>query len=146
MPVQARHVGRVTAGTVMMTILFVLLQVTTALPAAAATINLDPPTGFAGDSVLVEGRSFLPGVPVEVCWVNTGCAGLGRADPDPSGEFNINVVIPDVTPGSYPVNACQGQGGEETCVQKTFVVQTPPPPPPPNQDPVASFTVSCDCF
>ncbi len=36
-----------------------------------------------GPSVLVEGRSFLPGVPVEVCWVIRVAPGWGEQIPTP---------------------------------------------------------------
>ena len=129
---RATQVGRVTAGT----IVILVLQVTIALPAAAASISLLPVSGVAGSFVQVEGSGFLPDLPVAICWNHQECSNLGRADVNATGGFSTTIRVDNgAAPGTYSVNACQA--ARETCEQATFLVieESPPPPEPPPPDP-----------
>jgi len=132
---RARQMGRVTTGTIAMTIMLLVLQITTALPAIAVSISLQAASAVAGSSLLLQGSGFLPDEPVSICWINQGCSNLGKADPDALGEFSVTIHIGAVAPGAYSVNACQSH--REFCAGTTLLVleEMPPPPDPPLPEP-----------
>jgi hypothetical protein len=78
-------------------------------PVAAATprLNLKPSHGLAGETVVASGRNFSPGVEGQVVWSDEGTA-LANFRTDAAGDFQVEIVIPDATPGRYAVAATAG--------------------------------------
>ena len=96
------------AGSVTLVLTLLLLQITTAQTAAAASISISPSSGLAGSSARVTGSAFLPLVSVDLCWGGSGCSNLGTAMTDIDGSFGVAITVPtDATPGRYTVSACQ---------------------------------------
>lgn len=103
-----------------MVLTLLALQVTTAAPAAAASISISPATGPAGSSASISGGAFLPLLTVELCWAADGCSNLGAATADAEGGFSAGITIPgDAAPGRYTISACQVGAG---CAQTAFNV------------------------
>jgi hypothetical protein len=103
-----------------MVLTLLALQVTTAAPAAAASISISPATGPAGSSASISGSAFLPLLTVELCWAADGCSNLGAATTNEQGELSAGITIPGgATPGRYTISACQVGAG---CAQTAFTV------------------------
>ena len=119
---KARHrPARVIAGSVTLVLTLLLLQITTAPMAAAASISISPSSGLAGSSARVTGGDFLPLLAVDLCWGGSGCSNLGTTVADIEGNFGVAITVPtDATAGRYTVSACQsGLGCSETVFDVT---------------------------
>jgi len=105
-----RHLVRVTSGAITLVVMLLMIQITVASPAFAASISISPSSGLAGSSATISGTDFLP-LSVELCWDGENCSNLGTATPV-SGEINVGVTIPSgALPGRHTVNACQLAAG-----------------------------------
>jgi hypothetical protein len=102
-----RHLVRVTSGAITLVVMLLLIQITMAPPAFAASISISPSSGLAGSSATITGTDFLP-LSVQLCWDGENCTNLGTATPGATGEINVGVTIPSgAPPGRHTVSACQ---------------------------------------
>ena len=74
--------GRVAAGasTLTLVLTILLIQVTAAVPASAAVLEVVPSAGTGGLPATVTGSGFEDEL-VKLCWDKDGCANLGEETP-----------------------------------------------------------------
>ncbi len=99
--------GRLTAGvsTLGLVVTILVLQATTAAPAAASVLFVQP-TGIGGLPATVTGSGFED-VRVSLCWDRAGCSNLGQDTPV-LGTFTTDIIVPEgAAPGQHSIYACQ---------------------------------------
>lgn len=118
--------GRRIGALMVMVVSLLIVQLTTAPPAAAdGDISISPRFGPAGSSVLVTGSDFDDDSTVSLCWGRGSCANLGKTSTDAEGSFALEVSVREnVRPGLYAVSAC-AQGGDDEDCGRTFFLVTP---------------------
>ena len=100
--------GRVAAGVSTLTLVLsiVMIQVTGAVPASAAVLEVVPSAGTGGLPATVTGGGFED-ERVSLCWDKAGCSNLGQVTPV-LGVFTTTIIIPeDAASGQHLIYACQ---------------------------------------
>ena len=100
--------GRVAAGVSTLTLVLsiVMIQVTGAVPASAAVLEVVPSAGTGGLPATVTGGGFED-ERVNLCWDKAGCSNLGQVTPV-LGVFTTTIIIPeDAASGQHLIYACQ---------------------------------------
>jgi hypothetical protein len=100
--------GRVAAGvsTLALVLTILMIQITAAVPASAASLDVAPSAEAAGLPATVTGSGFEDDR-VSLCWDKAGCSNLGQETPE-AGIFTTTIIIPeDAVSGSHLIYACQ---------------------------------------
>jgi hypothetical protein len=63
-----------------------------------ALLDVRPMSGYSGQSVVLEGHSFVPSGPVQIMWNDSP---VTTVTADARGNFVTNVTIPQASPGVY---------------------------------------------
>lgn len=140
--------GRVVAGASTLTLVLsiLMIQVTGAVPASAAVLEVVPSAGTGGLPATVTGGGFEDEV-VKLCWDKAGCSNLGQETPV-LGVFTTTIIIPeDAASGSHLIYACQSGGCSSAGIEVVGSDTTMPPetttttPEPTTSTPTTSSTI-----
>lgn len=99
---------RLVGGASLLSLLLALQLVTAGAASAIASLTVTPTSAQPGGSITVNGSGFAPALEVGLCWDRPGCADLGRPTANPTGRFEVDIVVPlSASQGSHTVHACQ---------------------------------------
>jgi hypothetical protein len=114
-------IGSRLAGSLVLFLLSLGLQLVTAVPAFAASLTVSPASGQAGTTVQVVGEGFPIAFPVALCWDGSGCSDLGTVISGAGSTFSVTVTVPsDAVAGAHQITACRL--GSQTCATAVFNV------------------------
>lgn len=99
---------RLVGGASLLSLLLALQLVTAGAASAIASVTVTPTSAQPGGSTTVNGSGFAPALEVGLCWDRPDCADLGRPTANPTGRFEVDIVVPlSASQGSHTVHACQ---------------------------------------